>query len=94
MQPIAKGMYELMANSHTTEIPQQFSLFEFDHEPEVEEAKSSAPPAGRFSNFVVYVDESGSHGMQNIDPNYPLFVLAFWAPRRMAILPEAGRLTV
>lgn len=30
-----------------------------------------------FSDFVVYVDESGDHGMANIDPNYPVFVLAF-----------------
>lgn len=66
-----------MANSHTTESPKQFSLFESDHESDVEDAKSSAPPAGRFSNFVVYVDESGDHGMQNVDPSYPLFVLAF-----------------
>jgi hypothetical protein len=66
-----------MANSNTTETPKQFSLFEFDHEPEIEDAKSSAAPAGRFSNFVVYVDESGDHGMQNIDSSYPLFVLAF-----------------
>ncbi len=31
----------------------------------------------RFSNYVVYVDESGDHGMLNIDQSYPLFVLAF-----------------
>jgi hypothetical protein len=31
----------------------------------------------KFSNFIVYVDESGDHGMQNLDPNYPVFVLAF-----------------
>lgn len=30
-----------------------------------------------FSDFVVYVDESGDHGMANIDANYPVFVLAF-----------------
>ncbi|NYS61086.1 DUF3800 domain-containing protein [Vreelandella salicampi] len=30
-----------------------------------------------FSDFVVYVDESGDHGLLNIDPNYPVFVLAF-----------------
>lgn len=30
-----------------------------------------------FSEFVVYVDESGDHGMVKIDPNYPVFVLAF-----------------
>jgi len=56
---------------------QQFSLFDTDLDPEVEEAKSLAVPAGRNSNFVVYVDESGDHGMQTLDPNYPIFVLAF-----------------
>lgn len=29
------------------------------------------------SNFIVYVDESGDHGLGSIDPNYPVFVLAF-----------------
>ena len=33
------------------------------------------PP--KFSNFIVYVDESGDHGMQTIDKKYPVFVLAF-----------------
>lgn len=31
----------------------------------------------KFSNYVVYVDESGDHGMQKVDDNYPVFVLAF-----------------
>lgn len=29
------------------------------------------------SSYIVYVDESGDHGMGSIDPNYPVFVLAF-----------------
>jgi hypothetical protein len=29
------------------------------------------------SDHVVYVDESGDHGLQSIDPEYPLFVLVF-----------------
>lgn len=29
------------------------------------------------SDYIVYVDESGDHGMVKIDPTYPLFVLAF-----------------
>jgi len=29
------------------------------------------------SNYLVFVDESGSPSMGNIDPDYPLFVLAF-----------------
>ncbi|MDR6642104.1 MULTISPECIES: DUF3800 domain-containing protein [Luteibacter] len=42
----------------------------------VDEALAVAP-AGRFSNYVVYVDESGDHGLETVDPNYPVFVLAF-----------------
>jgi len=30
-----------------------------------------------FSEYIVFVDESGDHGMKFIDPNYPVFVLAF-----------------
>ena len=29
------------------------------------------------SDYIVYVDESGDHGLNKIDPTYPLFVLAF-----------------
>ncbi|WP_024892157.1 DUF3800 domain-containing protein [Luteimonas huabeiensis] len=29
-----------------------------------------------FSDYIVFVDESGDHGMATIDPGYPLFVLA------------------
>lgn len=32
---------------------------------------------GRFSEHIVFVDESGDHGLKSIDPNYPMFVLAF-----------------
>ena len=34
-------------------------------------------PFSQFSDFIVYVDESGDHGMQTLDPHYPIFVLAF-----------------
>ncbi|OTA18656.1 3-deoxy-D-manno-octulosonic acid transferase [Xenorhabdus beddingii] len=30
-----------------------------------------------FSDFVVYVDESGDHGLVHLDKDYPVFVLAF-----------------
>jgi len=30
-----------------------------------------------YSDYIVYVDESGDHGLKNIDPEYPVFVLAF-----------------
>ena len=31
----------------------------------------------RFSDFVVFVDESGDHSLKSIDPEYPVFVLLF-----------------
>lgn len=36
-------------------------------------------PAGpsTFSDHLVFVDESGDHGLDRCDPNYPVFVLAF-----------------
>lgn len=46
-------------------------------EPAVEHAASPLEPGKRFSNFVVYVDESGDHSLESIDANYPVFVLAF-----------------
>lgn len=30
-----------------------------------------------FSDYIVFVGESGDHGLESIDPNYPVFVLAF-----------------
>jgi hypothetical protein len=30
-----------------------------------------------FSNYIIYVDESGDHSLDSIDANYPVFVLAF-----------------
>lgn len=30
-----------------------------------------------FDDYIVYVDESGDHGLSSIDPDYPIFVLAF-----------------
>lgn len=30
-----------------------------------------------FSDYVVFVDESGDHGLVSIDPEFPVFVLAF-----------------
>lgn len=34
-------------------------------------------PGKQFSNYVVYVDESGDHSLESVDPQYPVFVLAF-----------------
>ena len=30
-----------------------------------------------FDDYIVYVDESGDHSLTSIDPQYPIFVLAF-----------------
>jgi hypothetical protein len=37
------------------------------------------PPIAAYSDVIVYVDESGDHGMQTLDSKYPVFVLAFCA---------------
>jgi hypothetical protein len=29
------------------------------------------------SDYIIFADESGDHGLSNIDPQYPVFVLAF-----------------
>lgn len=56
----------------------QFSLFESQSESQaIVEAAVLLYPAGRYSDFIIYVDESGDHGMQKLDPYYPIFVLAF-----------------
>lgn len=31
----------------------------------------------RFSDYIVYVDESGDHSLEKLNPQYPVFVLAF-----------------
>ena len=55
----------------------QYSLFK-SAEPIQVEAAAAAPPAAerRFSDYVVYVDESGDHSLASIDAGYPVFVLA------------------
>jgi len=30
-----------------------------------------------FSNYVIYVDESGDHSLTSVNPDYPIFALAF-----------------
>lgn len=37
----------------------------------------SSVAAPSFSDYIVYVDESGDHSMESIDPEYPVFVLSF-----------------
>lgn len=54
----------------------QYALFESVEALPVD--KSLAPPveSRRFSDYIVYVDESGDHSLVSIDAGYPVFVLA------------------
>lgn len=36
-----------------------------------------AREGAEFGDYIVYVDESGDHGLERMDPHYPVFVLAF-----------------
>lgn len=42
-----------------------------------------------FSQYIVYVDESGDHGLESVDPDYPVFVLAFCIFRKQEYIEEA-----
>lgn len=59
------------------ELVGQFALPLVQPAAEPPPARVQAIPASRYSNYVVYVDESGDHGLETVDPNYPIFVLAF-----------------
>ena len=39
-----------------------------------------------FNDFIIYADESGDHGLDNVDPGYPLFVLACCVFRKNAYI--------
>lgn len=62
-------------------MPDKQSLPLFSHEEPTNERLATclelSQPDSPFSKYIVYVDESGDHGMETIDPQYPLFVLAF-----------------
>ncbi|MEX5323322.1 DUF3800 domain-containing protein, partial [Pseudomonas shirazica] len=49
-----------------------------------------------FSDYIVYVDESGDHGLQKINPEYPVFVLAFCIFRKdvyvQSVVPAVQKL--
>lgn len=49
-----------------------------------------ATAASTFSNHIVFVDESGDHGLANVDPNYPMFVLAFCLFNKTHYADQAG----
>lgn len=62
LAPDAVGQYPLFG-----EVPQH-----------AQDAVALQPEAdSQFSSYVVYVDESGDHGLESVDPNYPVFVLSF-----------------
>ena len=42
----------------------------------------------KFGDYIVFVDESGDHGMATIDPFYPVFVLAFCIFEKSAYASE------
>lgn len=55
----------------------QYALFESIEAIPVEQPAARPESAERrFSDFVVYVDESGDHSLASIDKDYPVFVLA------------------
>lgn len=37
----------------------------------------NSPPAIPFGDYLVFVDESGDHSLTSINPQHPVFVLAF-----------------
>jgi hypothetical protein len=43
-----------------------------------------------FSDYLVFVDESGDHGLESIDSGYPLFVLAFCIMRKADYIAEVA----
>jgi hypothetical protein len=45
-------------------------------------------PADTFSDYLVFVDESGDHGMTNINLDFPLFALAFCVFPKTAYVDE------
>jgi hypothetical protein len=54
----------------------QYALFESAESTPVELPSGTDTKARRFSDYVVYVDESGDHALSSVDPEYPVFVLA------------------
>lgn len=54
----------------------QYSLFESVEAIPVEVPRAEQGAARWFSDYVVYVDESGDHSLASVDRDYPVFVLA------------------
>ncbi len=60
----------------TANMHQQLPLFDFA-DPTSSAKTLNTQHATIFSDYVVYVDESGDHSLTSINPDYPIFVLAF-----------------
>ena len=58
-----------------TTTSMQYALFELAETIPLERPIRESTP-GRFTDYVVYVDESGDHSLASINPDYPVFVLA------------------
>lgn len=54
----------------------QYALFESVEALPVDSAPPQPVEGRRYSDYVVYVDESGDHSLASIDAGYPVFVLA------------------
>jgi hypothetical protein len=54
----------------------QYDLFASMEASRVEPSNAARANAQAFSDFVVYVDESGDHSLDSINAQYPVFVLA------------------
>jgi Protein of unknown function (DUF3800) len=59
-----------------TQSNSQYALFESAEATPVEAPRAVDNNARRFSDDVVYVDESGDHSLVSVDRDYPVFVLA------------------
>lgn len=54
----------------------QYSLFESIEPQPIDRSAQQINEGRRYSDFVVYVDESGDHSLVSVDSEYPVFVLA------------------
>jgi len=43
-----------------------------------------------YGDYIVYIDESGDHGMGRIDPGYPIFVLACCISKKCLYQPSGS----
>jgi hypothetical protein len=74
IRPTALSL-KLVSNAMLTTPGTQYALFEVAEVTPLEKPSTDAV-GKRFSDYVVYVDESGDHSLASIDPVYPVFVLA------------------